>query len=100
MTIDNETILKVARECGVWHICPQGREELLITFAHRIAALQRKELEKQRDELLKALEDFSNYVHSEQCSTDGAVNYSNTQINRLVFKTRAAIASVKGSQGK
>lgn len=54
-------------------------------------------LKKQRDELLEALCDFSEYVHNEQCSTDGAVQYSTTQINRLVFKARDAIAKAKGA---
>lgn len=43
-------------------------------------------------DLLEALRDFSEYVRAEQSSTDGQVHYSNTQINRLVFKARAAIA--------
>lgn len=44
------------------------------------------------DVLLDALRDFSDYVRTEQNATDGQVQYSNTQINRLVFKARAAIA--------
>lgn len=47
-------------------------------------------------ELLEALRDFSDYVHTEQCATDGSVQYSNTQINRLAFKARAAIAKAEG----
>ena len=50
----------------------------------------------QIDDLLEALRDFSDYVRDEQCSTDGAVTYSNTQINRLAFKARAAIAKATG----
>lgn len=47
-------------------------------------------------ELLRSLKDFSDYVRNEQNSTDGAVTYSNTQINRLVFYARAAIAKATG----
>jgi len=54
------------------------------------------ELIRQRDELLAALRDFSQYVHAEQCSTDGAVHYCTSQINRLAFKARAAIAKAEG----
>lgn len=46
-------------------------------------------------ELVEALNDFSNYVHAEQSSTDGHVQYSNTQINRLAFKARSALKSAK-----
>ena len=49
-------------------------------------------------DLLDALRDFSDYVRNEQNSTDGAVIYSNTQIHRLVFKARAAIAKTTGEQ--
>lgn len=55
-------------------------------------------IEQQRDTLLEALCDFSEYVHNEQCSTDGAVQYSTTQINRLVFKARDAIAKATGDE--
>jgi hypothetical protein len=48
-------------------------------------------------DLLAALKEFSDYVHAEQCSTDGAVTYSNTQINRLAFLARSAIASAAGA---
>lgn len=51
-----------------------------------------------RDVLLDALRDFSDYVRTEQNATDGQVQYSNTQINRLVFKARAAIAKAEGAQ--
>ena len=54
------------------------------------------ELIRQRDELLAALRDFSEYVHFEQCATDGAVQYCTSQINRLAFKARAAIAKAEG----
>jgi hypothetical protein len=46
--------------------------------------------------LLEVLQEFSKYVHTEQCSTDGAVTYSNTQINRLAFLARDAIAKATG----
>lgn len=49
-------------------------------------------------ELLEALQDFSAYVHAEQSATDGAVQYSTTQINRVAFKARAAIAKATGEQ--
>lgn len=49
-------------------------------------------------DLLAALNEFSDYVHAEQCSTDGAVTYSNTQINRLAFLARAAIAKATGGR--
>ena len=49
-------------------------------------------------ELLEALKDFSDYVRNEQNSTDGAVTYSNTQIHRLVFNARAAIAKAEGEK--
>lgn len=47
------------------------------------------------EQLLEALRDFSNYVRTEQSSTDGHVQYSNTQINRLAFKARSAIAAAQ-----
>lgn len=47
-------------------------------------------------QLVEALQDFSDYVHVEQSSTDGAVQYNNTQINRLAFKARAALKAAKG----
>lgn len=46
--------------------------------------------------LLEALQDFESYVRTEQNSTDGAVQYSSSQIQRLVFKARAAIAKATG----
>lgn len=51
------------------------------------------------EQLLEALRDFSNYVRTEQSSTDGHVQYSNTQINRLVFKVRHAIAAAEAAKG-
>jgi len=51
-----------------------------------------------RDALLEALRDFSEYVRTEQNATDGQVQYSTTQINRLVFKARHAIAKAEGAQ--
>lgn len=51
-------------------------------------------------ELVEALNDFSNYVRTEQSSTDGQVQYSNTQINRLAFKARAAIAAAEAEKAK
>ncbi len=51
------------------------------------------------EQLLEALRDFSNYVHAEQSSTDGHVQYSNTQINRLAFKARSAIAAAEAAKG-
>lgn len=52
------------------------------------------------EQLLEALNDFSNYVRTEQSSTDGQVQYSNTQINRLAFKARAAIAAAEAEKAK
>lgn len=51
-----------------------------------------------RDLLLEAARDFSEYVRTEQNATDGQVQYSTTQINRLVFKARHAIAKAEGAQ--
>ena len=53
---------------------------------------ERKRLHDANTELLEACKAFSDYVHMEQSATDGAVTYSNTQINRLVFMARAAIS--------
>lgn len=50
----------------------------------------------QRDQLLEACKELSDYVHMEQSSTDGGVTYSNTQIHRLAFLARAAIAKATG----
>lgn len=47
-------------------------------------------------EMLEALVDLSNYVRDEQMATDGAVQYSTAQIDRLAFKSRAAIAKATG----
>lgn len=54
------------------------------------------ELKRQRDELLAALEAFSNYIHAEQCSTDGPVHYSDGQLTALAVMARKAIAKAKG----
>lgn len=51
-----------------------------------------------RDALLEAARDFSEYVRTEQNATDGQVQYSTTQINRLVFKARHAISKAEGAQ--
>lgn len=51
------------------------------------------------ERMLEALRDFSNYVRTEQSSTDGHVQYSNTQINRLAFKARSAIAAAEAAKG-
>lgn len=59
------------------------------------AAAELRRLDALVGELVEALEDFSSYVRDEQCSTDGPVTYSNTQIHRLVFKARAALAKAK-----
>lgn len=47
-------------------------------------------------ELLEALQELNNYVTQEQMATDGAVVYSTTQVNRIAFIARAAIAKAKG----
>jgi hypothetical protein len=47
-------------------------------------------------DLLEALKSFSDYVHVEQSSTDGAVTYSTTTINHFAFMARAAIAKATG----
>lgn len=64
-----------------------------ITQCHKTPAVAVNE------QLLEALRDFSNYVRTEQSSTDGHVQYSNTQINRLVFKVRHAIAAAEAAKG-
>jgi hypothetical protein len=48
-------------------------------------------IKDERDELLAVLKAFSEYVHAEQSSTDGAVTYSTTAINHWAFLARAAI---------
>jgi hypothetical protein len=48
-------------------------------------------------DLLEVLQEFTKYVHTEECSTDGAVTFSNNQINRLAFLARAAIAKATGA---
>lgn len=54
------------------------------------------ELKQQRDELMEALDAFSNYIHAEQCSTDGPVHYSDGQLTGLAIMARKAIAKAKG----
>jgi hypothetical protein len=49
-------------------------------------------------DLLEALQKFSDYVHAEQSSTDGAVTYSTTTINHFAFLARAAIAKATGEK--
>ena len=71
---------------------PVQEEELDCNFE---AAAELRRLDALNAELVEALEDFSSYVRDEQCSTDGPVTYSNTQIHRLVFKARAALAKAK-----
>lgn len=48
-------------------------------------------------ELLEACKALSDYVHLEQSSNDGAVQYSTTQINRIAFTARAAIARAESA---
>lgn len=60
------------------------------------AILMLREAQRQRDELLEALEAFSNYIHAEQCSTDGPVHYSDGQLTALAVMARKAIAKAKG----
>jgi hypothetical protein len=60
------------------------------------AAFELRRLDALNAELVEALRDFSDYVRDEQSSTDGAVAYSNTQIHRLAFKARAALAKAEG----
>lgn len=45
---------------------------------------------------LEVLEQFSNYVMKEQCSTDGPVTYSTSTINHFAFLARAAIVKATG----
>src|SRR5574337_33278 len=49
-------------------------------------------------ELLDALKAFSDYVHAEDCSTDGRVEYSSGQIRSMAFRARAAIAKATGEE--
>lgn len=58
---------------------------------------ERKRLHAANQELVAALKEFSDYVHMEQSATDGAVTYSNTQIHRLVFLARAAMAKAEAA---
>jgi hypothetical protein len=51
----------------------------------------------ERNDLLAVLKGFSDYVHAEQSSTDGAVTYSTTAINHWAFLARAAIAKATGA---
>lgn len=60
-----------------------------------LAAMYVEDLIKQRDELLEALEAFSNYIHAEQCSTDGPVHYSDGQLTALAIMARKAIYKAK-----
>ena len=64
---------------------------------YKEAAAELRRLDALNAALVEALEDFSSYVRDEQCATDGFVTYSNTQIHRLVFKARAALAKSKGA---
>jgi hypothetical protein len=43
-------------------------------------------------QLIEACKALSDYVHAEQCSTDGRVTYSTSTINHHVFQIRAALA--------
>ena len=69
-------------------------ETLLDRF--NLLKIEAGKLTKQRDELLEALEAFSNYIHAEQCSTDGPVHYSDGQLTALAVMARKAIAKAKG----
>lgn len=83
-----------AYETGV--VCHSIQNDLAMAY-HRLAEMQKelRRLDALNAELVEALEDFSSYVRDEQCATDGFVTYSNTQIHRLVFKARAALAKAK-----
>ena len=61
---------------------------------HRLEE-ENRQLRAERDALLEALQAFSDYVHSEQCSEDGPAPYSYGRINALAFKARTAIAIAK-----
>lgn len=54
-------------------------------------------LMSERNELLAVLQKFSDYVRTEQSSTDGAVTYSTTTINHFAFLARDAITKTTGA---
>lgn len=77
-----------------YHLTDDGNFEFLtrLLYDHSTPDVAPTEVLR---ELVEALNDFSNYVHAEQSSTDGHVQYSNTQIIRLAFKARSALKSAK-----
>lgn len=77
-----------------YHLTDDGNFEFLtrLLYDHSTPDVALTEVLR---ELVEALNDFSNYVHAEQSSTDGHVQYSNTQIIRLAFKARSALKSAK-----
>ena len=97
---------------GIKYVCQMsrhpGEQDMAQANARRIVACvnacagmgdptaEIAELKRQRDELLAALEAFSNYIHAEQCSTDGPVHYSDGQLTALAVMARKAIAKAKG----
>ena len=69
MTIDNETILKVARECNKLHIEDEHFFSFCTRFAHRIAALQREKdagiCERLDNSLMNGCEDCAAAIRSQ-----------------------------------
>ena len=57
-------------------------------FANSVTSEKIHQLQTTVDELLQFLQRFSDYVHTEQSSTDGAVTYSTTTINHFAFMAR------------
>ena len=68
---DNEGVYFTVEQLKQFVLCIENRERI-------------KELEQ-------ALRDFSDYVRTEQCSTDGQVTYSTSTINHHAFIARKAL---------
>lgn len=64
-------------------------EELNALIAELLAS--RAQPSQAGDALVAACKGLSDYIHAEQCATDGQVKYSTTTINHHVFQIRAAI---------
>jgi hypothetical protein len=62
------------------------------------AAAEMRRLHEVNQELVKVLKKFSDFVHSEEASTDGEVVYCASSITHLAFSARDALAKATGER--
>jgi hypothetical protein len=90
--IVREEIVRMAHEAGAIYATETSYFPLsanqLEHFANSVTSEKVQQLQTANDELLQLLQQFSDYVHVEQSSTDGAVTYSTSTVNHFAFMAR------------